>query len=67
MRLALRVLDAGEPAVICSHGKVLPELISGICDLRYPSPRGNVSLRKGAFAVLHHVAGKVVGLERYTV
>jgi 8-oxo-dGTP diphosphatase len=67
LRLALSVLDAGDPAVLCSHGKVLPALIDGVCEQRYDGRAGDTHLRKGAFAVLHHAAGRVVGVERYIV
>ncbi len=52
---------AGEltaPAVVCSHGKVLPHLIASLSG-------ADVHLRKGAFAVLHRLGERVVSLERY--
>lgn len=64
---ALELLDAAEPAVLCSHGKVLPELIGEVCRERLGHRPRDTYLRKGAFAVLHHVAGRVVGVERYLV
>jgi 8-oxo-dGTP diphosphatase len=67
LRIALDLLNSEVPAVICGHGKVLPELIAGILQLRHPAAVRDTHLRKGAFAVLHHVAGEVVGLERYTI
>ncbi|GAA3673819.1 NUDIX hydrolase [Nonomuraea antimicrobica] len=47
-----------QPAVVCSHGKVLPALIQALSGT-------NVHLRKGAFSVLHRVGDKVVSVERY--
>jgi 8-oxo-dGTP diphosphatase len=47
------------PAAVSSHGKVLPDLIHALS-------RKDVHLRKGAFAVLHRLGGRVVGVERYT-
>ncbi|MEV0230086.1 NUDIX hydrolase [Nonomuraea sp. NPDC050786] len=47
------------PAAVCSHRKVLPELVKTL------SGQG-VHLRKGAFAVLHRTGGRVVSVERYT-
>ncbi|MEV4116470.1 NUDIX hydrolase [Nonomuraea sp. NPDC049695] len=47
------------PAAVCSHRKVLPELV------RTLSGQG-VHLRKGAFAVLHRAGERVVSVERYT-
>ncbi|MDR8409917.1 NUDIX hydrolase [Nonomuraea sp. 3-1Str] len=46
------------PAVVCSHGKVLPHLIMRLSG-------DDVRLEKGEFAVLHRVDGRVVGVERY--
>lgn len=47
------------PAAVSSHGKVLPDLIHALS-------RKDVHLRKGAFAVLHRLGGRVVGVERYS-
>ncbi|MGP3913913.1 NUDIX hydrolase [Nonomuraea sp. 10N515B] len=52
------VRDITVPAAVCSHGKVLPELIQTLSGK-------NVHLRKGAFAVLHKTGGQVVSVERY--
>ncbi|MER7131068.1 NUDIX hydrolase [Streptosporangium saharense] len=60
LRLVSKVLDSDRATVLCSHGKVLPELISGIIDRP-----GDVQLRKGAFMVLHHADGRIVGVDRY--
>ncbi|MFD0657920.1 SixA phosphatase family protein [Thermocatellispora tengchongensis] len=71
LELALSVLDEGRPAVICSHGKVLDDLIAAVCERRYHSPSlsrtMDAHLRKGAFAVLHHAGGRVITAERYIV
>ncbi|GGS90685.1 NUDIX hydrolase [Planobispora rosea] len=61
LRLVTETLAAGRPAALCSHGKVLPALISGV--VRRPA---DSHLRKGAFLVLHHAGGRVVGMDRYT-
>jgi phosphohistidine phosphatase SixA/8-oxo-dGTP pyrophosphatase MutT (NUDIX family) len=67
LRLVLDVLDSGEPAAVCSHGKVLPELLAALCEQRFPGRAlRDTQLRKGAFAVLHHVDGEIVAVERYT-
>ncbi|GLW07280.1 NUDIX hydrolase [Microtetraspora sp. NBRC 13810] len=65
--LVTRVLDAGAPAAICSHGKVLPELIGNLCGRRYAGPAGDTQLPKGALAVLHHADGRIYSVERYTI
>lgn len=54
----VREVDA--PAVVCSHGKVLPQLITELSGTR-------VHLRKGTFAVLHRAGDQVVSVERYPV
>ena len=45
-------------AAVCSHGKVLPDLIQSLSGK-------DVHLRKGAFAVLHRLGERVVSVERY--
>lgn len=60
LRLVTKAMASDRPTVICSHGKVLPELIAGVSDRP-----GDVQLRKGAFMVLHHAAGRIVGMDRY--
>ncbi|MFF5206574.1 histidine phosphatase family protein [Streptosporangium sp. NPDC000396] len=59
-RLVAEALGSDRPAVLCSHGKVLPELVAGVADRP-----GNVHLRKGEFMVLHHADGQIVGMDRY--
>ncbi|MEU6999639.1 NUDIX hydrolase [Nonomuraea sp. NPDC046570] len=48
------------PAVVCSHGPVLPGLIADLSG-------ASVHLRKGTFAVLHRSGGRVVRVERYSL
>ncbi|QYC45069.1 Diadenosine hexaphosphate hydrolase [Nonomuraea coxensis DSM 45129] len=48
------------PAAVCSHGKVLPGLIQALTGKE-------ISLRKGAFAVVHRVGDRVVAVERHPV
>lgn len=47
------------PAAVCSHGKVLPELIASLSGM-------DVHLRKGAFAVLHRIGQRTISVERYS-
>ncbi|WP_214415847.1 NUDIX hydrolase [Sphaerisporangium fuscum] len=65
LALALSLLDEGEPTALCGHGKVLPELISAMCESRFEGHVEDPHLRKGGVAVLHHVAGKIVAVDRY--
>ncbi|GIH25360.1 NUDIX hydrolase [Acrocarpospora phusangensis] len=55
----IRKLD--EPAVVCTHGKVAPGLLDGICDHRC----GDTHLRKGELAVVHRNGDQLVSVERY--
>jgi 8-oxo-(d)GTP phosphatase len=52
------VSELNVAAAVCGHGKVLPGLIAAL------SGR-DVRLRKGAFAVLHRLGERVVGVERH--
>ncbi|GGP12187.1 NUDIX hydrolase [Nonomuraea glycinis] len=59
------------PAVVCSHGKVLPSLIAALSSLDPFSPLAALGgeqahLAKGAFAVLHRLDGRVIGAELHT-
>ncbi|MBG0814945.1 NUDIX hydrolase [Planomonospora sp. ID82291] len=60
LRAASAVLESGAPAVLCSHGKVLPELIAGLVG----GPE-EVRLDKGAFLVVHRADGRTVATDRY--
>ncbi|RCG31261.1 NUDIX hydrolase [Sphaerisporangium album] len=65
LALTSKLVDAGEPALVCSHGKVLPELIERLVEQRSGPHPGDTHLRKGGLAVLHHVDGRIVASERY--
>ncbi|WP_113701987.1 NUDIX hydrolase [Nonomuraea lactucae] len=52
------VADLRVPAAVCSHGKVLPDLIGALSGKE-------VHLRKGTFAVLHRTGDRVISVERY--
>ncbi|MBB2913348.1 8-oxo-dGTP diphosphatase [Streptosporangium becharense] len=60
LRLVSEALASDRSTVLCSHGKVLPDLISRIDDRP-----GDTHLGKGAFMVMHHRDGRVVGVERH--
>ncbi|MDF2707312.1 MAG: hypothetical protein K0R62_2964 [Nonomuraea muscovyensis] len=47
-----------EPAVVCSHGKVLPDVIRALSG-------EEVHLAKGEFAVLHRAGDRVAAVETY--
>ena len=65
LALVLSLLDQGGTTVACSHGKVLPDLIAGLCEARFAGHAEDTHLRKGAVAVLHHAGGRVLAVERY--
>jgi 8-oxo-(d)GTP phosphatase len=61
LRLVTEAMASKRSTAFCSHGKVLPDLISKITDRA-----GDARLRKGEFMVLHHAGGQIVGVDRYT-
>ncbi|GII77904.1 ADP-ribose pyrophosphatase [Sphaerisporangium rufum] len=63
--LTLSLLDAGGPAALCGHGKVLPDLVAGVLRERAGDGEAEFHLPKGGVAVLHHAAGRVVAVERH--
>jgi 8-oxo-dGTP diphosphatase len=50
--------ELAAPAVVCSHGKVLPSLLAALGGEEEHLP-------KGGFAVLHRLDGQVIGAERH--
>ncbi|MGJ6961018.1 NUDIX hydrolase [Streptosporangium sp. G11] len=62
LRLAVEAMASNRPVALCSHGKVLPELISGLDERA-----GLTRLSKGAFMVLHHAGGDVVAADEYDI
>ncbi|MGC5016668.1 NUDIX hydrolase [Streptosporangium sp. DT93] len=78
LRLAAEALTSQRPVALCGHGKILPELISGIVDAAAAAGDrlgagdavaggglGDGKPRKGAFTVLHHTGGRVVAADSY--
>lgn len=61
-----RLLADGEPAVICSHRPVLPDLLAATTR-RALVPVPDVELPPGGFHVLHHRDGVVVSIETHAV
>ncbi len=59
----LDITRAGPRAVVCSQGRVLPELLARLCErLGGPHP-GHTSIAKGGFRVLHVVRGALLATE----
>jgi 8-oxo-dGTP diphosphatase len=49
----LELADSGVPAVVCTHGEVVAELITGLCRRLGEKVPDEPSLRKGSFWVAH--------------
>jgi 8-oxo-dGTP diphosphatase len=64
--LVRRLLDEGEPALVCSHRPVLPDLLAAATD-RTLVPVPDEELPPGGFHVLHHRDRMVVSIETHTV
>lgn len=62
LRLATEAMASNRSVALCSHGKVLPELIAGLDERA-----GGTRLAKGAFMVLHHTGGDVLAVDTYDV
>ncbi|WP_436761740.1 NUDIX hydrolase [Streptosporangium sp. V21-05] len=62
LRLATEAMAVNRPVALCSHGKVLPELITGLDERA-----GGTRPAKGAFLVLHHAGGDIVAVDGYDV
>jgi 8-oxo-dGTP diphosphatase len=66
----LAVIGSGEPSVVCSQGKTLPELVAQVCRAFGQPPPADTGIRKAAMVVLHAArddAGEVrlVALDRF--
>ncbi len=66
MARCLEILKSPEPLVMCSQGRVIPDLLSGIChNFGVPTPPDTV-IPKGSFWVLHLAGDHLVAIERHT-
>ena len=62
----LEILKSPEPLVMCSQGRVMPDLLSGICrHFGYEAP-ADTTVPKGSFWVLHLAGDLLVAVERHT-
>ncbi|MFI0357155.1 NUDIX domain-containing protein [Actinomadura sp. 9N407] len=66
----LELADGGVPAIICTHGEVVAELITGLCRRLGEKVPDEPSLRKGSFWVAHLSAAEsgaltIAALERH--
>ncbi|WP_239108526.1 NUDIX hydrolase [Microbispora siamensis] len=55
-RIVRDLLAVPGPAVLCSHGKILPELLGMAGEALHGVRTADHTLAKGGFAVLHHAA-----------
>lgn len=53
-------------AVVCTHGEVVSELVTGLCKELGEKVPDDPSLRKGEFWVAHLAGGSMAALERHT-
>ncbi len=61
----LEILKSPDPLVMCSQGRVLPDLLWGICrHFGHPRPV-DAAVPKGSFWVLHLAGDRLVALERH--
>ncbi|WUH99052.1 NUDIX hydrolase [Spirillospora sp. NBC_00431] len=64
-RLLSLVAD-GAPAVVCTHGEIVAELVTGLCkELREEVPN-DPNLRKAEFWVAHLATGSMAALEHHS-
>ncbi|WP_433475951.1 NUDIX hydrolase [Spirillospora sp. CA-142024] len=57
---------AGAPTVVCTHGEVVSELITGLCRELGEKVPDDPSLRKGEFWTAHLADGSMAALERHS-
>ncbi|MGP4026406.1 NUDIX hydrolase [Actinomadura sp. 3N407] len=64
-RLLSLVAD-GAPAIVCTHGEVVSELVTGLCRETGEKVPDDPTLRKSEFWVAHLAGGSMPALERHT-
>jgi 8-oxo-dGTP diphosphatase len=68
--LVERLVADGEPAVVCTQGGVIPDLLDRLVTSHPPLPtqreiRDDPGLPKGGFWVLHTLPGRIVAVEKH--
>jgi 8-oxo-(d)GTP phosphatase len=61
----LGLAAAGRPAVVCTHGEIVAELITSLCDELGGKAPEEPGLRKGGFWVVHIGRDEIAALERH--
>jgi 8-oxo-dGTP diphosphatase len=59
------LIAARTPALVCTHGELVAELIGQACDELGAEPLEDARLAKGGFWVLHTLDGSLVSAERH--
>lgn len=63
-RLA-ELLDTSAPAVVCTHGELVPGLVTGACEHLGAEPPADLALPKGGCWILQVAAGALASIERH--
>lgn len=64
----LAIIAGGEPSAVCSQGKAMPDLLTGVCRAFGSLAPPDTSTRKGGMWALHFAANgkaRLAGLERF--
>ncbi|QXJ22764.1 NUDIX hydrolase [Actinomadura graeca] len=65
MERALDLVADGTPTVVCTHGEVVSDLVTGLCKEMGETVPDDPGLRKGEFWVAHMDTSAVAALERH--
>lgn len=61
----VELVSDGVPALVCTHGEVIHDLIGGFSKRMDATPPEDPALRKGSFWILHVADGRLVSTERH--
>ncbi|TDB92813.1 NUDIX hydrolase [Actinomadura sp. 7K534] len=62
----LSLVDDGVPTIVCTHGEVVSELVTGLCAKTGEKAPDDPSLRKAEFWAAHLAGGSMPALEHHT-
>lgn len=65
-RLAELVED-GDPVIVCTHGEIVADLVTELCNRLGEKAPDDPTLRKGSFWVAHLADDEIAALERHSV
>ncbi|MBT2206669.1 MULTISPECIES: NUDIX domain-containing protein [Actinomadura] len=66
MERVLEIVAEGLPTVLCTHGEVVSDLVTGLCKELGENPPDDPGLRKSEFWVVHLDGSTIASLERHT-